>query len=393
MSYPQTYVPTPLELPFDDWLDPEIICWAVIPAVIAMGIVALRFYTRHYITGKIEIEDWFALGALIMSLAVSVGIVRQSYFALGKHLSTIGFETLSNFLRALWYTAFFYHLSLGLVKASILLLYIRMFKSYDTLRRAAWIMLAIILVGICGILAITMTACIPLRKKWDSNVEGYCHPNWPWWAATGFQAGSDVIIFLMPLSTIYKLRLPRRQKLGLCAVFALGLFVCLVAILRIVWVSRANDPDYTFNGKAVGEWSCIEINTAIVCASLMVLKPLYHKLRPCKTRLVSEDDVPGSYDPPPTVGAARIRPLLQNHGSGCVTPADAERRSANFHYNPDAHPDENASRRMHSLCGPTTRTMSPTLPAKPFFIESVREKTDKSVPIAQMGSPLSVRVW
>ncbi|KAK7966319.1 uncharacterized protein PG986_000596 [Apiospora aurea] len=394
MSLSQTAVSSPPEYLDDESLDTRILCWAVFPAVMAIVVVALRFYTRHYIVGKIAIEDWFALGALINSLGVSIGIGRQSYWALGKHIWTISPGRLSDFLRALWYTALFYHVSLGLMKASILLLYIRMFKSYDTLRRASWIVLAIVGVGMSGVLAVTFTTCVPLRRKWDKDVDGYCQPDWPWWAATGFQAGSDVVIFLMPLPTIYKLRLPQRQKLALVAVFALGLFVCLVAILRIVWVSKTDDTDFTFSGKAVGEWSCIELNTAIVCASLMLLKPLYHKVHPRRTRLISEDDTPGSYEPPPTVGAARIRPMLhQNHGSVFVTPVDAGSRPHSIHCGPDAHLDGNDSRRMYSLGGPTTRTMSPTLPAKPFFIESVRAKADKGVPIAQMGSPLSVRVW
>ncbi|KAK8066772.1 hypothetical protein PG997_013519, partial [Apiospora hydei] len=345
MSHSPTAVSSPPEYLDDESIDARILCWAVFPAVMAIVVVALRFYTRHCIIGKIEIEDWFALGALINSLGVSIGIGRR--------------ELPACFLpEALWYTALFYHVSLGLVKASILLLYIRMFKSYDTLRRASWIVLAIVGVGMCGVLAVTFTTCVPLRRKWDKDVDGYCHPDWPWWAATGFQAGSDVVIFLMPLPTIYKLRLPQRQKLGLVAVFALGLFVCLVAILRIVWVSKTDDTDFTFSGKAVGEWSCIELNTAIVCASLMVLKPLYHKVHPRRTRLISEDDTPGSYEPPP-------------HSWRSKDTANA------------------SSEPRLRICGPTTRTMSPTLPAKPFFIESVRAKAEKGVPIAQIGSPLS----
>ncbi|KAK8040783.1 hypothetical protein PG994_013790 [Apiospora phragmitis] len=397
MSHSQASVSSPPESQNVNWLDPAVISCAVVPVTVAIVVVALRFYTRRYIIKKIEIEDWFALGALLLSIGASVGTGRQAYFALGKHLSTISPERLSNYFRAVWYTALFYHLSLGLVKASILFLYIRMFKSYDTLRRAAWIVLALVAVGICGILALMLTACIPLHKKWDHTVEsinGYCHPVGPWWTATGFQAGTDVIIFLIPLPIIYKLRLPRRQKLGLVAVFAVGLFVCLISVLRIVWIYRASDPDFTFAGKSISEWSCIELNTAIVCASLMVLKPLYHKLHPHRTRLILEEDVAGSYEPPPTVGAARLRPMLQTHDSGLFTSVDAGSRPGNIPCGPDVHLEDNNNRTIHSFGGPKTHAMSPTLPTKPFFIESVRAKTDKSVPIAQMGSSFSsVRVW
>ncbi|KAK8004124.1 kinase-like domain-containing protein [Apiospora arundinis] len=384
-----------------DWLDPVIITWAVVPTAIAIVVVALRFYTRHYLIKKIEIEDWFALAALLMSIGAAIGTGRQAYFALGKHLSLVDSERLSNYFRAVWYTALFYHLSLGLIKASILFLYIRMFKSYDSLRRASWIVLALVAVGICGILAVMMTACIPLRKKWDhtlEDVDGYCHPVAVWWAITGFQAGSDVIIFLMPLPTICKLRLPRRQKWGLVAVFAVGLFVCLISVMRIVWIYRASDPDFTYTGKSIAEWSCVELNTAVICASLMVLKPLYHKLHPHKTRLILEDDGPGSYEAPPTIGAARARPMLQRYDSGLFNSVDTASRSEDTQNNSDVHRHQSASLRTHglqheTLGSPTARIMSPTLPVKPFFSETVREKADRGLPIAQLGSPWSVRVW
>ncbi|KAK8100053.1 integral membrane protein, partial [Apiospora kogelbergensis] len=371
----------------EDWLDPAVITWAVVPTAIAIVVVALRFYTRHCLIKKIEIEDWLALGALLLAIGNSIGTGRrkltkqtnlEAYFALGKHISAVSPGRLSNYFRAVWYTALFYHLSLGLVKASILFLYIRMFKSYDNVRRASWVVLALVAIGMCGILAVMMTACIPLRKKWDHAVEdidGYCHPVGIWWAITGFQAGTDVIVFLMPLPTIYKLRLPRRQKLGLVAVFAIGLFVCLISVMRIVWIYRSNDPDFTYTGRMIAEWSCVEVNTAVICASLMVLKPLYRKLHPHKTRMILKDDMPGSYEPPPTVGGARARPMLQNHGSELFNSVDEAPRSDEPHNNSNVyldHGDSLGTRGLSrdSLGSPTIRTMSPTLPVKPFFIET-----------------------
>ncbi|KAK8136082.1 hypothetical protein PG984_004022 [Apiospora sp. TS-2023a] len=249
MSHPSPSSVSPPDYSNEDWLDPVVISWAVVPCAIAIIIVALRFYTRHYILRKIQIEDWFALGALLLSIGASIGTGRQAYFALGKHLVTIRPQRLAHYFRA-----------------SILFLYIRMFKGYDNLRRASWIVLALVAMGAGGILVVMVTACIPLRKKWDQtteHIDGYCHPVGVWWAATGFQALSDVVIFVMPLPTIYSLRLPRRQKLGLVAVFAVGLFVCLISIMRIVWIHRATDPDFTYTGASIAEWSCIELSTAI----------------------------------------------------------------------------------------------------------------------------------
>ncbi|KAK7954199.1 hypothetical protein PG996_015085 [Apiospora saccharicola] len=401
MSHPSPSAVSPPDYSNEDWLDPAVISWAVVPCTVAIIIVALRFYTRHYILRKIQLEDWFTLSALLLSIGASIGTGRQAYFALGKHLVTIRPQRLAHYFRSVWYTALFYHLSLCLIKASILFLYIRMLKGYDNLRRASWIVLALVAMGAGGTLVVMVTACIPLRKKWDQtteHIDGYCHPVGVWWAATGFQALSDVVIFVMPLPTIYSLRLPRRQKLGLVAVFAVGLFVCLISIMRIVWIHRATDPDFTYTGASIAEWSCIELSTAIVCASLMTLKPLYHKLHPHRTRLILEDDMPEPYEPPPTVGAARAQPMRQNNDSGLLSSVDTAPRPESIHNNSDVFSDHMDSPRTHGLPrdspgSPTNRIMSSTLPANPFFIESARERTDKGVPITQLSSVLSVRVW
>lgn len=174
--------------------------------------------------------------------------------------------------------------------------------------------------------------------------------------------------------------------------------VCLIAVMRIVWIYRATDPDFTYTGASIAEWSCIEVNTAIVCASLMTLKPLYHKLHPHRTRLILEDDMPGPYEPPPTVGAARARPMHQNNDSGLFSSVITAPRPESIRNNSTVFLDHRDSLRTHglprdSLGSPTTRTMSPTLPVKPFFIETAREKTDKGIPVTQLRSTLNVRVW
>lgn len=63
-----------------DWLDPAVITWAVVPTAIAIVVVALRFYTRHCLIKKIEIEDWLALGALLLAIGNSIGTGRRKSF-------------------------------------------------------------------------------------------------------------------------------------------------------------------------------------------------------------------------------------------------------------------------------------------------------------------------
>jgi len=77
------------------------------------------------------------------------------------------------------------------------------------------------------------------------------------------------------------LHIPRKQKYSLLAVFAVGGFVCIVAILRlhaVYVISSSSDP--TYGNVAAAYWSSIELNTGIICASLPTIRPIIAKIFP-----------------------------------------------------------------------------------------------------------------
>lgn len=118
-----------------------------------------------------------------------------------------------------------YTLTLLFVKVSILCLYIRVL-TYDYIRLAAKILLGIVLFSHAWIFAAILTTCVPLNAFWDhlARDQGtyYCHPGSVFWSNFGLHVGTDFLIFLLPLPVIFRLRVVRRQKIGLCIVFLLA---------------------------------------------------------------------------------------------------------------------------------------------------------------------------
>ncbi|KAH8427739.1 putative integral membrane protein [Aspergillus melleus] len=83
------------------------------------------------------------------------------------------------------------------------------------------------------------------------------------------------------MPVLKNLQLPRRQKIALMAVFALGAFVLITSILRLqslLVISESSDPTYDNVGAAT--WSAIECNVAIICASLPGIRALISRLIP-----------------------------------------------------------------------------------------------------------------
>ena len=65
--------------------------------------------------------------------------------------------------------------------------------------------------------------CIPVRKFWTPTAKGYClSADTLWLSAAGINIVMDWLVWVLPMPVISKLRLPRRQMIGVIAVFALG---------------------------------------------------------------------------------------------------------------------------------------------------------------------------
>ncbi|KAI9673654.1 MAG: hypothetical protein M1817_002291 [Caeruleum heppii] len=170
-----------------------------------------------------------------------------------------------------------YQLSIFCLKTSILLLYMRIFSTSKSLRYISWSTIVFIFVFYIVGFFMTILACRPQRKIWDPMVEGTCHR----WAAgqvvaAAINIATDVLVLVLPLRQVWKLQLPRKQKWGLSAIFAVGSFACVTTIIRLdlaVHVLRNPNPDFTWEGTKPAVWGAIELNLGICCACAPMLKP------------------------------------------------------------------------------------------------------------------------
>ena len=66
-------------------------------------------------------------------------------------------------------------------------------------------------------------SCVPTQAFWDWTIEAYCLPREPmWYSNAAVNIVTDFALFVTPLIVLRTLKLPRRQKLALYFVFALG---------------------------------------------------------------------------------------------------------------------------------------------------------------------------
>ena len=118
-----------------------------------------------------------------------------------------------------------YTVSLNVTKMSILQQYLRFFAT-KPLRRATWIIFGITVTYTICTTFLCIFTCTPPSFFWTKPVDptgGTClNELGLWFAQASFNIISDIVIIILPMRAFQRLQLPRRQKLGLMFVFALG---------------------------------------------------------------------------------------------------------------------------------------------------------------------------
>jgi hypothetical protein len=110
----------------------------------------------------------------------------------------------------------------NLVKASILLLFLRIFpdQRFRLFTKISFLWIAYNAVAFS--IAITLQ-CIPVKAVWDMSVKGKCiNLSAVVFAGAGLGIFEDIVIILLPMPELKGLPLSLRKRLAIIFIFALG---------------------------------------------------------------------------------------------------------------------------------------------------------------------------
>lgn len=111
----------------------------------------------------------------------------------------------------------------SLAKFSYLFFYLRIFINKGFIF-AVEIMIGIVIAWWTANVLQVFLICRPFNMNWNVNVEGVCGDRPAAYTAFGaINLITDVAILLLPIPTVWKLKMPVSSKVGICAIFAIGL--------------------------------------------------------------------------------------------------------------------------------------------------------------------------
>ena len=117
-----------------------------------------------------------------------------------------------------------YHLSVNLVKASILIQYRRIFRSTSPITIRCANILLFITIASCawGFFGVAFL-CRPIRRYWKVDLPGRClNAESHFWSSSILSVFLDAAIWVLPLPVVGRLEVRGRQRVGLAIVFGLG---------------------------------------------------------------------------------------------------------------------------------------------------------------------------
>ncbi|KAJ5383628.1 hypothetical protein N7517_001539 [Penicillium concentricum] len=241
--------------------------------VLATFAVIARFSARRLRKLSLGADDWIICVALFWDWILYGIFVGCRINGLGKHRATLSPEKVAIFSELLYFFQIFYVLGPPSVKLALLFLYRRIFEHSSFLRLVNGM---IVLISIWAIVMVFLAIfnCNPISAFWTT--EGTCLDFKQFAVAYAIvNIITDFAVWLMPIPKVWKIQLPKPQKIALSLIFALGLFDCAAAMARLLLSMLVlGEYDSTWHYAKGYMWSIIELSTGIVCTCLPTMRVL-----------------------------------------------------------------------------------------------------------------------
>ncbi|KAL1794317.1 hypothetical protein ACET3X_007738 [Alternaria dauci] len=246
--------------------------------------VALRIYSRARYVKHIFLDDVLIIFAAVLTVALAGMAIAATRYGIGQHVWLLSiatlFDTLKICIRYLIICQILYSFAITLTKIAIISQYLRFIQ--ERAFRTKMYVISIIIVGhfITAIL-VTVFQCRPVRGVWDFTVEPTCLDFVTYlYASSAVNVATDLLLLVLPLSHLWKLNLPKKQRFILCVLLAGGASACIVGIARIAYLHQLHGLDLTYESVICLVLTVGECTLGITFISIAALRPMARQFFP-----------------------------------------------------------------------------------------------------------------
>ncbi|KFZ05810.1 hypothetical protein V501_07999 [Pseudogymnoascus sp. VKM F-4519 (FW-2642)] len=264
--------------PKPNYVDPQrrgnegVIVQAIL-VVLVTAIVIIRLYARIVITrAGIGLDD----AMIIISWVFAMGLTASVMLAIKRygwdiHVWDLPPKDMVTSRMISWASMVLYMTTASLAKASILVFYLRILVAKID-KIVTKITLGVVVVYYIAAFLILCLQCRPLQHYWEILIPksaGTCiDESIHMITSAAFNILIEIVIFLIPLRSLFALRIRTTQKVHLISLFSAGLLVIAASTVRLVYVViiMRKSYDVSWYGYVGWLWASIEVHVSIICA-------------------------------------------------------------------------------------------------------------------------------
>ncbi|OHE93218.1 hypothetical protein CORC01_11443 [Colletotrichum orchidophilum] len=235
--------------------------------------VVMRTFVRSILLRSLGWDDTLVIISWVLVMALCSAILAMTSVGLGSHFQDVSETDFAEFLKFQVATQLTYIWAFVTVKISFAILYLRLLPDQVYHRVNKFLIVLLLAEGIEET-AVVIFRCTPIERAWTPSVPGTCLDLTVfYYSAFAIKLLTDLVLFIQPIPTVWKLQLSIAKRIGVIVMLSLGLLVCVISVIRVSYIS-AFDRDVTFLVADPLLWSEVEVCALIICSGVPSLRPL-----------------------------------------------------------------------------------------------------------------------
>ncbi|KAL1792135.1 hypothetical protein ACET3X_009886 [Alternaria dauci] len=251
--------------------------------IFAAALVTLRFVARHVRKTEVWWDDVAAVTSLVFTIGMLVMHISYANHGMRYHIDELPIANVVFMAKQLVAYQAVYYAAMSSVKLSYLWFYLRIFPQED-FRKWIWICMSLVGGYWLGSMLQIFLICAPFEMNWNPTIPGgHCASYNTAFVTIGiFNMITDLIIMLLPIPFLRSLQMAVGTKLGLIAIFSIGLFVTAITIIRINVLLHVDFTNLSYTMHDAAFWSVAEPALAIINCCIATLRPLLKLVSPAR---------------------------------------------------------------------------------------------------------------
>ncbi|KAF2658322.1 hypothetical protein K491DRAFT_276322 [Lophiostoma macrostomum CBS 122681] len=264
--------------------------------VLVAIVVFLRYLGRWVLKRRIDtgkgkrervygMDDIFNVLAVLTFYGLAIAVFMAIKRGMGTHVALVlyerGLQGFSDYNQAVFVCAIFYNTTLGMIKLSVLSLYMRILRGVQSQKMltVVWVVFGIVAGNTLANVLVAVFGCWPIKAAWDVTMaaaDKRCVDTNAFYlgnAITGVT--TDAVVYLLSIPIVKPLHMDNKTKVQLMATMLIGGFAVVTSAVRLGFMpALLSDPDATMAMGVPMNWSVAEPAVGILVSSMPAIRAI-----------------------------------------------------------------------------------------------------------------------